>query len=352
MMTSENTHDLWQLFFVCALAATMGCSSSRSDNPKYLEIEAFPFGPSEDIRDDFYYAVNGLDTDGDHIFVTTGMTGLLELDQDGNKVQVYGEPGKGPAFLSKVVGSAVSPHLVWILDGRARLHCCERGTGSHLYSSSLEFSKGEFHTIFTRSTASNSLLFVDNHLLLPIYTEGGRNTIALIVDQLGQVTKQIKDPDYHEIHEKDVPGWRRTIWVHDGGFWYYAYMYRHRILTFDGDFEKVYDKGIKNSATDRYDDWVNSGSVSTPFYWDMDQSGSSLYLLARDGVDQVDKDTGAFIRKIVFRYLQINCSMVNRSIGQSLFLLLGSRKEGWSYFCPTSQKNCKTISFRQTFMTN
>jgi len=289
-------------FLLLSLCLFLSCSPQKHENPNYLEINAVPFGPSEDERDDYYDEIKDIQADGEHIFVNTDGSGLFELDQDGRKVQIYGKPGQAPSFLRRIVGSAVAPELVWILDGRARLHCYERGTGDYLYSANLRISSGSFHTIYTRKAAANPLIHHDHRLLLPIFLGGENNTIATLVDEQGQLIQHINDPDFLEIHDRDLPGWRRTIWVHDKGFWYCAYMYRHRILKFDKNFNKMYDVVIRNFATDRYDDWVSDATSMTPFYWDMDHSESSLFLIAQDGVDQIDKNTGRFLRKIVFRY--------------------------------------------------
>jgi len=293
----------YSLFVVCAsILILASCSHRGYESTDHIKIDAYPFGPPEDDREDFFREVRNIQTDGEAIFLCTDSTGLIELDQDGNKIRVFGEIGQGPAFINNVLGSAVTPDLVWLLDGRARLHCYERDTGNYLYSARLDISREAFHRIYTRKVGANALVHHEHQLLLPIFLGGAENSIAMLVDEQGQLVRYIDDPDYQQINEHEIPGWRRTLWVYDGGFWYCAYMFRHRVLKLDKNFNKVYEVKIDNPSTSMFDSWLTNDPSTAPYYWDIDHSGSSLFVLAQDGVDQIDKDTGRFIRKIRFTH--------------------------------------------------
>jgi hypothetical protein len=279
------------------------CSPRGYQSTDYVRIDAHPFGPPEEDRDEFFREIRDIQTDGEAIFLSTNSTGLIELDQDGNKVRVFGEIGQGPAFISRVLGSTVTPDLVWLLDGRAGLHCYERDTGLYLYSARLDIPRGAFLQIYARRAGSNPLVYREHQLLLPIFLGGAENSIAMLVDEQGQLVRHIDDPDYHQINENVMPGWRRTLWTYDGGYWYCVYMYRHRVLKLDENFNKIYDVKVENPSTETFDSWVGDSASIPPYYWDIDHSASSLYVLAQDGVDQIDKDTGRFICKIRFTHI-------------------------------------------------
>ncbi|MDJ0840595.1 MAG: hypothetical protein QNK37_29060 [Acidobacteriota bacterium] len=321
----------WVLLILVLFSA--GCGpSEKSTNPFRVIKKAHPFGPPDEYRKEFYRALEDIATDGEHVFLSNFETGLIELDGDGNHVQTYGEPGRGPAFLTKVLGTAVTPDLVWIIDFKQRLLCFERGSGEFLYGLNLDIPQGMFYANFFRHPGTNTMLAVDRNLLLPMRLLVNDHNIATLFDDQGRIVKHIMDPDYKKIMEKDISTWRRTLWAYDDGFWYCAYMHGHRLLKFDADFNKVYDVAIDTPITRRYDgmvqDQISSGGNSfAPFFWDMDVFGDYVYLLAQFGIFQVGKVDGAFKRKIEYHYnadRPINGEIIYGPITFSTFAILNT----------------------------
>ncbi|MDJ0834889.1 MAG: hypothetical protein QNK37_00150 [Acidobacteriota bacterium] len=270
--------------------------------------KAYPFGPPEEQREEFYYSLSDIDTDGEHIFLRITETGLIELDPDGRHIRTFGKPGTGPAFLTTAVGQAVTPDLIWIIDFRQRLLCFERNSGEFLYRLHLDVPKGKFSNYLGGSTATNTLVAVDHNLLLPMGLSQDSRNIATLFDDQGTVVKDIMDPDYKRPLGNDIHTWGRTLWAYADGYWYCAYMHDHKLLKFDADFNKVYEVTLNTPDTRWYEDAVNYNISQgnhgfVPYFWDIALFGDHVYLLFQGGIAQFEKATGAFKRNLVYIYM-------------------------------------------------
>lgn len=294
--------------FLCLILLQLGCNTldtQQPQNPLRVVKEAFPFGPPEDQRAYAYRRLRGLDTDGQHVFLSSNESGLIELDGDGRLVQTFAVPGAGPAFAHMTLAAAITDDLVWVLDLKRQLLCFERQTGAFLYRLRLDISPSRFNALLVRGAGSKSLIAVDRTLLLPIGLSEDPKNIATLFDDQGNVVKHIFDPDYVDRHQTGQAQWNRTLWLHNNGFWYCAYMHGHRILKFDEHFNKHLDVPITTPKTQVYDTLATTRTdheTMVPFFWDMDHFGEALYLQHQEGIVQINKNNGAFVKTLDYRY--------------------------------------------------
>lgn len=316
------------LFLLLLLSA---CGTRETHNHQRIIQDAYTFGLPPDNRDFDWHRVSDLETDGSNLFLVVEMQGIMELDQNGRLIRIFGRPEEGSKRLSRILGQAITPDLVWAMDTRRHLTCFDRKTGELLYDFKMDLPRDRYRRYFAQTAATNSVVGADHQLLFPmgLLKEDPKN-IATVFDAQGEPVRHIIDPDYRTILEDDIYTWRRTLWDYHNGYWYCVYMHDCRIAKYDSDFNKIYDVTIRNPNARHYLDSIhahiaNGGDSMSPHYWDMDVFGDSLYLLHQQGVDQFSIEDGRFERTIIFWHeeeLMFNGAMEKGGVGFTTFSIL------------------------------